>query len=136
MIQTVESYPTTGGLDRAGPPSSPTPITPAVEPRRPTLRRPVAPGDQRRGLPPSDPGRPQLESLGERLIATLRPTSRIKKSLKPVGVRLSLLRVADAIEALDVTSADPLLKTAHRLLEEEQLRVEMVRHRLQMVLEG
>lgn len=135
MIQTVESFPVTSGIDRAGPPSSPTPVAPAFKPRT-SIVRPIAPGDQRHGLPPSHVGRLPLGSLGKRLIDSLRPTSRIKASLKPIGVRLSLLRVADAIEALDVTATDPLLKTAHRLLEEEQLRVEIVRHRLQAILEG
>lgn len=132
MIQTVERSTTAAGIERAAPPA----IAPPSGLQSPALRGPLAPGDQRRGLPSFDPGRPPPVSLGEQLIEAIRPKRRVKTSFKPIRVRLSLLRLADALEGLDITANDPLLKTAHRLLAEEQLRVEMVRHRLQMVLEG
>lgn len=136
MIQTVERSTTTTGIERTGPPASAPAIAPPSGLQKSELRGPLAPGDQRRGLPSFDPGRQSPVSLGEQLIEAIRPKRRVKTSFRPVRVRLSLLRLADAIEDLEITADDPLLKTAHRLLAEEQLMVEMVRHRLQMVLEG
>ena len=78
----------------------------------------------------------RVTPLCDRLIEAVRPTPMMKQPLRPLRVRLGLLRLADAISGLDVDSADPLLKTAHRVLTEEQLRIEIVRHRLQMALES
>ncbi len=134
MIQPVDVYSPPGGIDRGHAPLPP--VAPPIRPPAPASHRPLAPGDQRRGLSPPPSGRRAPESLGEQLIEAIKPKSPSKRSAKPIGVRLSLSRVAHAIEILDVTSTDPLLKTAYRLLAEEQLRVEMMRHRLQMILEG
>jgi len=78
----------------------------------------------------------RVTPLCDRLVEAVRPTPMMKKPLRPLRLRLGLLRLADALSGLEIDSTDPLLKTAHRVLTEEQLRIEIVRHRLQMTLES
>lgn len=54
---------------------------------------------------------------------------------QPLWVMASLDRLGRAIATLD-PSQDALLRTADLILAEEQLRVELLRERLQMILEG
>ncbi|MEM9438893.1 MAG: hypothetical protein AAGA73_00450 [Pseudomonadota bacterium] len=120
------------------------PISPPVRPPEPTkAARPIL--DGRRSATPEDgpqPGRSGSTkdsvsgSLEERVIGAIRPMLKTQTHCRPVRLRASLARLQEAIHELDIIDDDPLMRTAYVLLAEEQLRVEMLRQRLQMVLEG
>lgn len=130
-----------------GHPSSTTPPSP-VSPPAPLPSVELRPGPtrdrSRSGLmqdsPPSgasDSRRGGVDSsLDARIIEAIRPMLHTQSHCRPVRLRASLTRLQEAIAELDVLDDDPLMKTAYTLLTEEQLRVEMLRQRLQMVLEG
>lgn len=74
-------------------------------------------------------------SIAARLIEDLRPDFNRKLNHSPLRIRESLARLGQAIGRLEAGD-DQLLQTADHILSEEQLRVELLRERLQMILKG
>ena len=99
-------------------------------------RAPVGP-DQ--SVPPGSP-RPAGDRIAgtfsEQVVLAIRPMAKAHRSFRPAYLRASLSRLRSAIENLETVEQDPLLKTAHSILAEEQLRAELLSQRLQMILEG
>ncbi len=131
MIETVTSLRTVGGV-----------VSSTATPSVPELRRRSKLSDPAQ-VPPKGPDSMSdtiedraFESLSDQTINAIRPTLKTQNNCRPVRMRVSLERLKAAIADLDITQDDPLLKTAHLILAEEQLRVELLRQRLQMVLEG
>lgn len=73
--------------------------------------------------------------LAKRLDELMRPILRGQIAYEPLRIKASLNRLGVAIAALD-RSEDQLLHTADLILAEEQLKVEILRDRLQGMLEG
>lgn len=134
MIETGTSLRTIGGVVS----STATPSVPELR-RRSKLSDPalVPPKDPKGAGSASDAVEDRtFESLSDQTINAIRPTLKTQNNCRPVRMRVSLERLQAAIGELDTAQDDSLLKTAHLILAEERLRVELLRQRLQMVLEG